>query len=77
MEEFCFFIFVVLVLYECEAVRSEVGLAIRGSCTCGDHLFSEKRKIKSRYFLQFFEKFLKDVKHWSNEEAWRRLGEKI
>ena len=76
MEEFCFFIFVVLVMYEWDAVRSEVGRAIRASCTCGEHPFSEKRKGESRYFLQFFEKFLKDVKHWSTEEARRRLGEK-
>ena len=72
----CFFIFVVLVTYECEAVRSEVGEQSGAAVHVGKHPFSEKRKGESRYFLQFFEKFLKDVKHWSTEEARRRLGEK-
>ena len=73
----CFFIFVVLVTYECEAVRSEVGEQSGAAVHVGKHPFSKKRKSESRYFLQFFEKFLKDVKHWSTEDARRRLGEKI
>jgi hypothetical protein len=50
---FCFFIFVVLVMYEWDAVRSEVEGAIRGGCTCGEHPFSEKRNSESRVYLHF------------------------
>ncbi len=51
MEEFCFFIFEVLVTYECEAVRSEVGEQSGAAVDVGNILFSEKRV---KVFLTIF-----------------------